>query len=229
MPLPEAAHIAVLALVAAIAFRLGRLARRRPGLAVAMARALALSLAGNELVWWAYRYSTEGFRFPGALPLQLCDLTVWATAAAAWTLNRWVFEFAFFAGLAGASMALLTPDLWTPWPSYPSAYYFIAHGLVVITVVYLTWGLRAPIARHAIWRFLAVLNGYALFLGLFNWIFHTNYMYLCRKPASASLLEFFGPWPVYLVVGEFAALGLCWLLTRLLPTANPSRPITPPQ
>ena len=34
------------------------------------------------------------------------------TVAACLTLKPWIVEFDYFAGMAGAGMALLTPDLW---------------------------------------------------------------------------------------------------------------------
>lgn len=200
-------HWAVIAVTAAAPFLLARLARPLP-----VRRTLAALLAINELIWYAYRYSTEGWRFPEGVPLQLCDVVVWVTVAAAWTARRGVFEMAWFWGLAGAGMAILTPDLWAPCWSYPTFYFFLAHGLIVAALLYLVVaGVTRP-APGAPWRALIGVNLYALFVGGFNAAFGTNYMYLCRKPEGASILDWLGPWPWYLLGGEAAALALFWLL-----------------
>lgn len=214
-------HLAILAATLASSLTLLRFARRFPAKAPLLVRILGLILAVNELIWWTYRYSTEGFRFPEGLPLQLCDLAVWVTVAASLTLNRYATEFAYFAGLAGAGMALLTPDLWAPWPSYPSIYYFLAHGMVVVVVIYLVWGVHVPISRHAIWHFFAMVNAYALVIASFNWAFGTNYLYLCRKPASQTILDLLGPWPMYILLGEVLALAICAGLARLARASPP--------
>lgn len=179
---------------------------------------LGLALATNELIWWVYRYSHEGFHFPRNLPLQLCDVTVWMTVIACLTLKPWVVEFDYFAGIAGAGMALLTPDLWTPWPSYPAIYFFLAHGGIVAGIAVLVFGGIAPLRPGAVWRAFGGLLGYAALVGAFNALFHTNYMYLCTRPKNASVLDAFGPWPVYLV--QAAGLALLLYFFLWLPTRN---------
>src|ERR1039458_3163256 len=106
----------------------------------------------------------------------------------------------------------VTPDLWSPWPSYPAIYFFVAHGGVVIAVAVLVFGRAAPLSRRAPWRSFALLLAYTAAVGGLNAALGTNYMYLCRKPKNASLLDVFGPWPMYLVGGAATALALFWLL-----------------
>ena len=172
---------------------------------------LGYGLAGNEMIWWGFRYSHEGVHLTN-LPLQLCDLTVWMTVWACLKPIPIVAEFVYFAGLAGTGMAILTPDLWTPWPSYPAIYFFIAHGGVLIACAVLTFGGVAALRRGAVWRSFGILLAYAAVIGAFNAAFGANYMYLCRKPANPSLLNWLGPWPLYLGSGAIVAVMLFWLL-----------------
>ena len=204
-------HLALLALIAAVALGLSVLCRRKPAARHAVRLALGFGLAVNELGWFAFRYSHEGLHLWN-LPLQLCDLGVWLAVASCLTLAPWVVELAYFVGLAGAGMALLTPDLWSPWPTYPAIYFFVAHGGIVIAVAVVVFGGIRPLGAGAVWRSYARLLVWAALDGVFDWAAGTNYMYLSRKPASASALDFLGPWPLYLVAGAALALALFWLL-----------------
>ncbi|MEN6533443.1 MAG: TIGR02206 family membrane protein [Bryobacteraceae bacterium] len=212
-----AGHIAILAAIPLSAALLAWWARQGSTAARRIRLVLGSFLLTNELIWYVWRLRAEGLRFPEGLPLQLCDLALWLTVIAALTLNKWTFETAYFAGLGGSSMAVLTPELWAPCLSYPTIYFFLAHGGVIVVILYLVWAQLARPARGCLWRVFAVLNGYAAAVGLFNFVFHTNYMYLCEKPTSASLLDYLGPWPVYIAGGEVlagAVFALLWLPFR---------------
>jgi hypothetical integral membrane protein (TIGR02206 family) len=168
-------------------------------------------LAAGEFVWWVFRYSHEGIHAAN-LPLQLCDLTLWLSVAACLTLRPAIVEFTYFAGIAGAGAAILTPDLWSPWPSYAAIYFFVAHGGIVIAMSMLVFGRVVPLRKGAVWRAFGWLLIYAAALGIFNAFTGANYMYLSRKPASASALDLLGPWPFYIFAGVALALVFFWLL-----------------
>lgn len=212
MPLFGLVHNALLAATLLIAIVLIWIVRRYPQFQRAIRLTLGYSVAINEIIWWCYRYSHEGFRFPHNLPLQLCDITVWAAVIACLTVKRGIVEFAYFAGIAGAGMALLTPDLWSPWPSYPAVYFFLAHGGIVIGGMVLVFSPIVPLRSGAVWRAFGWVVTYACLVGLFDAVFKTDYMYLCAKPNNASLLDMLGPWPVYLGVTAAITLALFFLL-----------------
>jgi len=207
-----AAHLLIVAGVAALSVGLAMATRGRHELARRVRWGLGFILIGNEIVWYGFRLQSEGFRFPEALPLHLCDLSLWLTVIAVFSLRPLVFEVAYFGGLGGSGIALLTPDLWAPFPSYPTIYFFLSHGLVVIAVATLAWGRVLQPRPGSVWRAYGLLNLYTLAIAGFNFWFGTNYMYLRSKPAGASLLDFFGPWPVYVLVADVFALGVLLLL-----------------
>ncbi len=211
-------HSALLIAVGVIAATLVSVLRHWPSTSGVVRWTLGISLASNELIWWCFRYSHEGLRIPNNLPLQLCDVTLWAAVLACIFMKKTIVEFTYFAGTAGAGMALLTPDLWSPWPSYPAIYFFVAHGGIVIVAVVLVFGRIAPLGRNALWRAFGLLLIYASLVGLFDKVFRADYMYLCAKPRNASLLDMLGPWPIYLIASAAVTLALFFLLW--LPTRN---------
>jgi len=212
-------HLAILAAIVLLAALLAAVERRlspgSKGLRLGLAAVLLFDTAG----WYGYMAWHGQSLFPSQLPLDLCDVTLYLTVIALFTLSPAVFDVAYYSALAGTSMALLTPDLWEQFPSLPTVQFFIAHGLVVTAVLYLVWSRLARPRKGSVARTMLALNLLAAFDGVFNWIFKTNFMYLCAKPASASLLNIFGPWPWYIVVTEGVAFVLFWLL--YLPYSSP--------
>jgi len=219
-------HLALIAIIAAACIVLSLLCRWKYLPARPVCLAIGWVVMINELIWWVFRYSHEGLHLWN-LPLQLCDATLWMSVLACFTYAPLIVEFAYFGGLAGAGMAVITPDLWSPWPSYPAIYFFIAHGGIVLAVCVLVFGRIVPLAAGAMWRAYRMLLGYAAAVGAINAIAGTNFMYLRSKPQGASLLDSLGPWPIYLIVGAALALLLFWLLwlpVRPQPGTQASRP-----
>ena len=81
---------------------------------------------------------------------------------------------------------------------------FIAHGGLLVGILFLTWRKISVPSRDRTGRRGSWLHGHArLRSPSFNYLFGTNYFYLCEKPLEISLLEFVGPWPIYILVADF--------------------------
>jgi hypothetical integral membrane protein (TIGR02206 family) len=145
-------------------------------------------------------------------PLHLCDLAIFMGLFALVTRAPLACEVLYFWAGAGTLLAIITPDVSVGFPHPRFLSYFALHGTVVVTAFLLTWGLDRPPRPGAVWRVLLLTNVYAALVGVVNLVFGTNFLYLCAKPANPTLLDWFGPWPVYLLVTEAVALGLFTLL-----------------
>ena len=204
-------HLTLLAAIAAIAIVLVQICRRQLVSARIVCTALGVGIAANEIAWWIWRYSREGIRATN-LPLQLCDAAVWVSVFACLTRARWLGEFCYFVGIAGAGMALITPDLWAPWPQWPSVYFFLAHGGVVVAAILMAFSGVVRFEPQSVWRPFALLLGFAVIAGSVDALTGANYMYLREKPKGGSLLDVMGPWPWYAAGGMALAVALFWLL-----------------
>ena len=206
------AHLAVMCVVAAAGVALPWWVRRRPARGRPVRLALVASLVSLTAAYVA-ALSREGpFSVWDLVPLHLCDFLLLVAAFALVTLNRPACELLYFWGLTGALLATITPDLAVGWPGWRFVVYFGLHGAIVVAAALVAFGLGRPPRRGAAWRVLLVTNAYAAVVGLVDAVWGMNFLYLRGKPSAPTLLDWLGPWPVYLVVVDAVALGLFLLL-----------------
>jgi hypothetical integral membrane protein (TIGR02206 family) len=201
-------HLAALGLIGALAGGLAWLQKARGGPARALRGVLGaaiLGLAGFEI---GQGVAGGWLDLEQALPLQLCDLATLLALYGLATLRRAAAELLYFWAGAGTSMALLTPDLAWDFPRWEFLVFFGLHGLVLAAAALLTFGFGLAPRSGAVRRVFLITLAYAVAIGVVNLAFGTNFMYLRRKPTTPSVLDAFGPWPVYLVVGAALAAVL---------------------
>ncbi len=163
-----------------------------------------------------YQFEPGGFDLGGSLPLELCDLATFAAVIALWTRNRRAAAFTYYVALTLSVQGIVTPSLGQSFPGVRFFGFWTLHFLVVWAAVYLTWGLgHRPTWRLFRFTCLATL-AWAVVAFALNGVLDTNYGYLNRKPASASLLDLLGPWPSYLVAAT-AIIFAGWALVLTLP------------
>jgi hypothetical integral membrane protein (TIGR02206 family) len=202
-----ASHTLWIVAIAAASILLSELSRRDRISKLWLRAALVILMVGGEL----QRYFKDGMHFPHRMPLHLCNISTWIAVIACIWLSPLAGEFTYFAGLAGAGMAILSPDMGSEW----NTRFFVNHGGLIVTAVVLIAGGLIPMRRGAMWRAYALLLTYAALLGAFNWKFGTNYAYLAHKPEQKTVFDLLGPWPYY--IGGLAMLGLVIFALLALP------------
>jgi hypothetical integral membrane protein (TIGR02206 family) len=206
------AHLAVVAAVPLAAWALARLARRGPAALRRVRRALAAAIALDALAWYAVLASRGGIDPPHGLPLDLCDVVLPVVVVALAAPRPWALEGAYYLGLGGSGMALLTPDVGEGASAVAVVQFFVAHGAVVGAVVFLLLAGALRPRPGSWWRVFLAVNAYAAAVLAFDLASGTNYMYLREKPAAETLLDLLGPWPWYVLAADAVALVLLWLL-----------------
>jgi hypothetical integral membrane protein (TIGR02206 family) len=206
------AHLFILGSVPALAAILAVIQRTLPAGARGLRIGLATVILLDAVVYYGYLIAHGQLTFPDHLPLELCDASLCLVIIALFTLNRAVYDLAYYGALAGATMALLTPNLWEPFPSFSTIQFFVDHGLIVVGALYLVWSKQMRPRPGSVARAMLAVNIFAACVGTFDFLFKTDYMYIRAKPPNASLLDVLGPWPWYIVTAEFVACGVFILL-----------------
>jgi hypothetical integral membrane protein (TIGR02206 family) len=191
---------------------------------------LAVILVIGALVAELQRAIDGTWTIDDGLPLHLCDIAIFVTAAALIgaglapprnPLWQRCYELSWVWAIGGTSQAVLTPDLSVTFPHAECIRYFLLHGTIIVSALVMTFGLHMrpqPGTPRRVWLVTLAL---AVVVALLDWVTGANYMYLCGPPAHPSLFDYFGPWPWSLL--SLAAAGtllivLCyapfWLVER---------------
>lgn len=147
------------------------------------------------------------------IPLHMCDLSeiflIWFLLGG----PRILYICAFFWGLGGATMAILTPDISHHDLEY--IFFMVGHGMIIVGIMYatVTLGNRpyakdiATVALITALVLLPIVYVINLLLGE-----PANFWYLMSKPAGASLMDMFPEPPYHLLVTTPIAIALFYLI-----------------
>jgi uncharacterized membrane protein YwaF len=193
------ATVVVVALVCVLLPR-GMRARGSPTLRLPVGEGLGLALLGHEALKIAVLVLGYGLPLLQSLPLHLCGVSVFLNACVLLGRKFRAYEVVYFWGLGGSLMAIATPDLQYNF-LHPLFHHVLRQPcLGVARRDVRDRGLRLSAAtalapsRHGR---KPCLPGLMFFVNL---ALGTNYLYLPEKPAQPSLLDYLGPWPLYIIV-----------------------------
>ena len=147
------------------------------------------------------------------LPLHMCDLSeiflIWFLLGG----PKILYLCAFFWGLGGASMAILTPDI--SYHDLDYIFFMIGHGMIIVGIMYATVALgNRPYVKDilkvsAITAFILLPIVYIINILLGE---PANFWYLVAKPGGASLMDMFPDPPYHLLYTTPIAIAVFYLI-----------------
>lgn len=165
------------------------------------------TLAFAVLWWMIYRAFIGQFDIKEDLPFHLCNILTLVIPIALHFKSRWFFAILYFWVLAGTMQAVLTPDLKQPFPHYMYLRYWWIHCGMISIVIYCLLVFKWKIYFSDIKNAIIGANIYLVFSILVNLMTGGNYFFTMHKPDAATLLDFLGPWPWYLLTGQVVMLA----------------------
>ncbi|GLW43150.1 hypothetical protein Bamy01_27950 [Bacillus amyloliquefaciens] len=168
---------------------------------------LFILLAVSQICYHIWLLFHHAWSLKTSLPLQLSDLSVYLAMLMVMTKSKKLFAFLYFAGLGSAIQAMATPDLGAyTFPHFRYIVFFVSHGCVFLACLFMASAEKYRPSVHALWVSVLIVNLYGACVFFIDRVLNANYLYLMKKPKTASLLNVFGPWPWYLLSMEAAVI-----------------------
>lgn len=167
--------------------------------------AIALILTANLIIENTYAISLGVWNFRQNLPLHLCGLSGIMGIILLFRFNNAMAQIFYYFGMTGSIHSLLTPEFDLGMQGYFFYGYFISHGGLLMICLYLIIHKGFEPEKGSWLKTFAIIQVFVLFIGLFNFLTGSNYMYLSSPPVVDNPL-IMGPWPWYILVFEALAL-----------------------
>lgn len=170
-------------------------------------KTLAYLLILNELLkpFYLNYFSPDAYNWTNTIPLHACHISSYATGLFLLTRNQKFFDFAYFWGLGGGTMALLTPDIELTFPDIDFITLFSGHGILFFALIYIALAIKQNITFNS-YKNAIIFSLYILpIVYVINIIvggepgFEANLWYLMKAPAGDSLMNFFPNPPLHVI------------------------------
>jgi hypothetical integral membrane protein (TIGR02206 family) len=159
-----------------------------------------------------YREGIISGRWQDGLPLHLCDFSTMAIILYFLTQKRDFFIFAFFFGIAGGGMSILTPDTVYGFPYIGYIQSQIGHTMILMGVFYAMIIDKQRPYLSDVFKALFYASILLLFTYFMNYLLGTNYWFLAEKPIGNNITLFMRPEPFHIIDLYIAAILICYAM-----------------
>ena len=173
---------------------------------------LGVLVSLTVVIFHVYHIFYSDYNIQTDLPLYLCSLLAIVIPLFTFFRKYWMFEILVFWIIAGTLQGTFTPDIAIGYPSFDYFRYWIVHLGLLLIIFYAIFVFKMrPRFKSVFISFLA-LQLYLSLMIITNVLLDANYFYLNHKPISASLLDYFGDWPYYIIVTQLIIIPLFLLI-----------------
>jgi len=162
----------------------------------------------------------NGWTLTDSLPLHLCGISAILSSVLLFRFNQFLYEFLILLGIPGAIQSLLTPEFTLGIDNFFLVEYFISHGGIILSGLYLTFILGYK-PRIRSWIGAVVASQVLLVVvHMLNIVLGSNYMYTRIKPIVDNIL-IIGEYPYYYIGFEiFGFLNIMLFYYLFLKSSN---------
>lgn len=155
-----------------------------------------------EIMLNAWYVNVEAWDIRYTLPLELCSITLILSAIMLFNRSYLLYQIVYFTGMGGAAQSIFTPNLFYSFPHFRFFHFFIVHMAIILAVLYMTWIEQCRPTFKSIGIAMIFLNAVLVVVGGVDHWLEANYMFLRHKPDTASVMDYLGPYPIYLIALE---------------------------
>jgi len=185
---------------------------------------LAIFAIVNLIAWYVWEWYSGLSSLAFSLPIQICTSATILCPLMLWRRSYRLFELLYFWGLAGASQALVTPDIGVfGFPHFVFVIFFTSHGSILVCVVFMLVAEGYRPYWSSLGRVIPITLSFLAVAGLANALTGGNYLFVARKPSFPTLIDYLGPWPWYVL--SLIAIGIVSFIIVYLPFALRDRTI----
>jgi hypothetical integral membrane protein (TIGR02206 family) len=206
-------HIITMAIIVTLSIFLFVYRKKLEGKRKLFRYTLALIILVANVWYHLWLVSENEWSAKNALPLQLSDLAALLSIVMLLTRSEKIFQFMYFAGLASAIQAIITPDLYHfSFPHFLYFQSFVSHGGVILACLFMVAAFSYRPTIRSLWGSVLIVNLYAGCLFFINKQLGSNYMYMMKKAGMNTILNILGPWPWYMLSVEIVMIVSFYLL-----------------
>ena len=173
---------------------------------------IVLILTNQSLDFYREGYGIGNWKL--GLPLHLCDFSSASIIIYFFTKRREFFLFAFFAGISGAGMAILTPDVKYSFPHIDYLRHMIGHSMILLGVAYAIIIDNQRPQLKDVHRVLGVLSVFLLLMYPINNLLGSpaNYWYVAEKPPGFNVTDLMRDAPYHMIDIYILTVIICYLI-----------------